>query len=274
MTESTAPKTPAPKTPAPETPVPETPAEPLTLTSPIQLGTLIDAIKKVHSDVLEQLSDAVIAADHLGEVADHLIGHFVDQARRSGASWTEIGRSMGVTKQAAQKRFVPKADPVAPGSVDAAPINPADGFARFTPRAKNVVAASHNEAAQARNTQISAEHILLGLLAEPTALAAVAISAHGVTPDSIRTAAEAALPAAVEEVPALIPYDARAKKAMELTFREALRLGHNYIGTEHILLALLELESGDGVLSGLGVTKVGVERTIADLLAAATAPKP
>ena len=60
---------------------------------------------------LDQLSDAVLAADHLGEVADHLIGHFVDQARRSGASWTDIGRSMGVTKQAAQKRFVPKGEP-------------------------------------------------------------------------------------------------------------------------------------------------------------------
>ncbi|NED49697.1 ATP-dependent Clp protease ATP-binding subunit, partial [Micromonospora aurantiaca] len=69
---------------------------------------LINAIKKVHTDALEQLSSAVIAAEHLGEVADHLIGHFVDQARRSGASWTDIGTSMGVSKQAAQKRFVPK----------------------------------------------------------------------------------------------------------------------------------------------------------------------
>ena len=50
----------------------------------------------------------MLAAEHLGDVADHLIGHFVDQARRSGASWTDIGRSMGVTKQAARKRFVPK----------------------------------------------------------------------------------------------------------------------------------------------------------------------
>ena len=63
----------------------------------------------MHTDALDQLTDAVLAADHLGEVADHLIGHFVDQARRSGASWTDIGRSMGVSKQAAQKRFVPKA---------------------------------------------------------------------------------------------------------------------------------------------------------------------
>ncbi len=83
--------------------------DPVRMTNPVRLDDLIDAIKKVHTDALDQLSDAVIAADHLGDVADHLIGHFVDQARRSGASWTDIGRSMGVTKQAAQKRFVPKA---------------------------------------------------------------------------------------------------------------------------------------------------------------------
>src|SRR4029077_1984928 len=77
------------------------------MTYPVRLDDLIEAIRKVHAEVLDQLSDAVIAADHLGDVADHLIGHFVDQARRSGASWTEIGRSMGVTRQAAQKRFVP-----------------------------------------------------------------------------------------------------------------------------------------------------------------------
>lgn len=62
----------------------------------------------VHDDELEQLTSAMVAADHLGDLADHLIGHFVDQARRSGASWTDIGRAMGVTKQAARKRFLPR----------------------------------------------------------------------------------------------------------------------------------------------------------------------
>src|SRR5262249_6063759 len=65
----------------------------------VRLDDLIAAIRKVHDDELDQLTSAVIAADHLGELADHLIGHFVDQARRSGASWTEIGSAMGVTKQ-------------------------------------------------------------------------------------------------------------------------------------------------------------------------------
>ena len=84
----------------------DAPSGPTPIAYPVRLDELINTIKQVHPDVLDQLSDAVLAAEHLGEIADHLIGHFVDQARRSGASWTDIGKSMGVTKQAAQKRFV------------------------------------------------------------------------------------------------------------------------------------------------------------------------
>jgi len=78
----------------------------------------------------------------------------------------------------------------------------------------------------------------------------------------------ATLPPAVSDVPALIPFDGEAKKALELTFREALRLGHNYIGTEHVLLALLELEDGGGVLTSLGVDKARAEQSISAALAA------
>src|SRR4051794_29972341 len=98
-------------------------AEPVRMPDTVRLDDLIDAIKAVHEDALDQLTDAVMAADHLGEVADHLIGHFVDQARRAGASWTDIGRSMGVTKQAAQKRFVPK-------GIAESLFDPSQGFSR------------------------------------------------------------------------------------------------------------------------------------------------
>ncbi|MFF3910932.1 Clp protease N-terminal domain-containing protein [Streptomyces sp. NPDC001848] len=223
----------------------------------LRLDDLIDAIKKVHSDALEQLQDAVIAGEHLGDVADHLIGHFVDQARRSGASWSEIGKSMGVTRQAAQKRFVPK---------ESADLDPSQGFSRYTPRARNVVVAAHNAAKDAGNSETIPEHLVLGLLAEPEGLAAKAIVAQGISLDAVREAATTALPPRAEEVPDLIPYAPSAKKALELTFREALRLGHNYIGTEHILLALLELENGEGVLSGLGIAKTTTEEQLAEML--------
>jgi ATP-dependent Clp protease ATP-binding subunit ClpA len=68
-------------------------------------------------------------------------------------------------------------------------------------------------------------------------------------------------------VPALIPFDQQARKVLELTFREALRMGHNYVGTEHILLALLELEDGAGVLTGLGLDKAAAETDIAAAVA-------
>jgi hypothetical protein len=231
------------------------------MTSQVRLDDLIEAIKKVHPNALDQLSDAVIAADHLGEVADHLIGHFVDQARRSGASWTEIGKSMGVTKQAAQKRFVPK-EPGEPSALD-----PSQGFGRFTPRARHVVVASQEEARHAGHDYIGPEHIVLGLLTEPEALAADAIVAQGVSLDQVRQTVTAALGPASASVPELIPYNPEAKKALELTFREALRLGHNYVGTEHILLALLEQEDGTGLFTELGIDKPASETHIVAALA-------
>ncbi|MCX4982994.1 Clp protease N-terminal domain-containing protein [Streptomyces sp. NBC_00572] len=240
---------------------------PVGMNVPVRLDELIDAIKKVHPDALDQLSDAVIAADHLGDVADHLIGHFVDQARRSGASWTDIGRSMGVTRQAAQKRFVPK-DP------DAEKMDASAGFGRFTPRARNVVVSSQNEARNAGNDEILPAHLTLGLLAEPEGLAALWIASQGVTVDQVRETVTATLPPAAAEMPALVPFDTAAKKVLELTFREALRLGHNYVGTEHILLALLEHEDGTGVLTGLGLDKVTAEQQIAETIASATIVAP
>ncbi|MEV0356572.1 Clp protease N-terminal domain-containing protein [Nocardia sp. NPDC050697] len=227
----------------------------------VRLDDLIDGIKKARpDDVLEQLSDAVVTAGTLGEVADHLIGHFVDQARRSGASWTDIGASMGVSKQAAQKRFVPKGPD--------AGLDPAAGFGRFTPRARSAVAASQEAARNSGHTVIGLPHLVLGLLTQPEALAAKELETQGVTLDAVAAAAAAALPEpSGEPIPALIPFDADAKKALELTFREAVRLGHNYVGTEHVLLALLEQENGTGVLSGLGLQKARVEAHLVEILA-------
>jgi hypothetical protein len=245
------------------------PTTPTTPTTPIRLDDLIDAIKKVHPEPLDQLTDAMIAADHLGDVADHLIGHFVDQARRSGASWTEIGQAMGVTKQAARKRFQPK-DLGSPSDLD-----PAQGFGRFTPRARNVVMVAHEEAKAAGNHEVGPAHLVLGLLRDPGAVAGTVIVEQGVSLDDVRRRATAALPARVEgaTVPEVVPYDLEARKTLELTFREALRLGHNYIGTEHILLALLELEDadsddGEGLLTGLGLDKAATQTKVVAMLAA------
>src|SRR3954469_19548346 len=99
---------------------------------PVPLDNLITYVRTLHpdDDPLTNLSDAVQVAARLDEQSDALIGHFVDQARASGASWSQIGASMGVSKQAAQKRFVLKDD-----DLDLAGAS----FARFTPRTRSTV---------------------------------------------------------------------------------------------------------------------------------------
>jgi hypothetical protein len=238
---------------------------PVPLTDAVRLDDLIAGIKAVHSDALDQLTDAMLAADHLGEVADHLIGHFVDQARRSGASWTDIGRCMGVTKQAARKRFVPKD----PGPVT---LDPQEGFGRFTPRARNVIATAQNEAQAAHHEHITPAHLVLGLLAESDAVAGKVLARDGRSLAQMGEVVRAGLPPRRQAGPALVPFDGDAKKALELTFREALRLGHNYVGTEHILLALLELDSGAGPLAPFGLDKDAVAAAVTELLADVSVP--
>jgi hypothetical protein len=237
--------------------------------SQIRLDDLINLVNQLHpdGDALQHLTDAVALADRLGELADHLIGHFVDQARKAGATWTDIGRSMGVSKQAAQKRFVPK-------SADVRELLNADPFRRFTDRARRVIIASQKEARAARHDYIGTEHLVLGLLSEPEALAGRALAEQGITPEQIRAAMTVVLGPAKDTVPEYIPYTPRAKKVLELTLREALRLDHNYVGTEHLLLGVLAEEEGVGakVLVGLGLSKDKVENwilaQIADMIAA------
>lgn len=224
------------------------------MNSPIRLDDLITHIKTQHpdDDALAQLSGAVLAADNLGEVADHLIGHFVDQARRSGASWTDIGRSMGVSKQAAQKRFVPKEPSLE---------ELANTFGRFTDRARKVVIGAQAAARNASNNHIGAEHILFGLLGETEGLAAKAIAEFGLPLQEAIPKVMDSFDPPSDTVADQLPFDVHGKKVMELTLREGLRLGHNYIGTEHILLAVLELGEGRAydLLTAWGVTKEAVE---------------
>jgi hypothetical protein len=203
-------------------------------TPAVRLDELIDAIAQAHPDPLDRLQDAMLAAEQLGDVADHLVGHFVDQARRSGASWTDIGRSMGVSKQAARKRFNPRDL----GLPDAG----GDDFSRFTPRARQVVVDAHEAARGASRATVGIPDLLLGLLRDEHALAPRLLVAQGIDLDALRAAAETALPAPSGEPRTLVPFDEPARKVLELSFREALRLGHNYIGTEHVLLALLEVD--------------------------------
>ena len=227
------------------------------MTTPVRLDDLIESVKNQNpgANALQQLSDAMLLAEQVGEVADHLIGHFVDQARRSGASWADIGTSMGVSKQAAQKRFVPKEFHT--DDVEAK-------FSRFTERARHALVRAERSARGVGNDQIDTTHILLGVLAMQEGLAAKAIEKLGVTPAQLGERITAVLPPPAEHTPEVVPFSPRARKTIELTVREALRLGHNYVGTEHILLGLLEQGEGPAydVLTDLGITKDAVDAEI------------
>jgi hypothetical protein len=221
------------------------------MTDPISLDDLIDAVLAEHpdGDELQHLSDAVELAAHLGEVADHLIGHFVDEARQSGASWTDIGAHMGVTKQAAQKRFVPRES-------DDLDFSSGGRLSRFTPRARNVISVARDEAQKRGTMNVGNEHIVLGLISEPDGLAAQAIVAQGVQLDAVRSAVENALgtPGKPKRV---VRFGRGPKRTLVLALREALHLGHNYIGTEHILLGVLRNDDDPAaaLLEGLGLRR-------------------
>jgi Clp amino terminal domain, pathogenicity island component len=221
----------------------------MTETLPVRLDDVIAAITRQHDDVLDRLSGAVLLAGQLEDVADQLIGHFVDQARRSGASWSDIGRSMGVSKQAVQKRFTAKLDP-------------SQGFSRFTDGARRVVVEAQNRAKAAGNDRISVGHLILALTADPTSKAATMISSQDLDLDQVRHAATATLPPRADSVPRLVPFDAHAREILESTFEEAASAGQERVDTEQILLAIMTVEAGTGVLAGLGVDEARLRRDL------------
>ncbi|WUH89949.1 ATP-dependent Clp protease ATP-binding subunit [Streptomyces sp. NBC_00433] len=231
---------------------------------PVRLSDLIDYVKEQHpdSDPLADLERAVTVAAYLDDVADHLIGHFVDQARRAGASWTDIGQHMGVSKQAAQKRFVPRIPEDVELNVDAS-------FSRFTERARKAVGVAQEEARAARHGDIQPEHLVLGLLDEQdTTFATRALTDLGTT----RAAVRAAVATQGDEPKPLkghMPISPAAKKTLQLVLREALRLGHNYVGTEHILLGVLsdDQDPSARALIALGVTHQAMEEWLVAALA-------
>src|SRR5215470_3536131 len=187
---------------------------------PVRLDELIAYVKGHEGTALDQVSAAVRMSEHLDELADHLIGHFVDQARKTGASWTDIGQSMGVTKQAAQKRFVPRPSDWPDLLSGAFPPDPVK-FSRFTDRAKRAVIAARQEAIRRRHDRVLPEHLILGLLHEPEGLAARALAALGISPEAVRAALGAVLPAAMPDgvTPGHVPFDSRTMKVLELTLR-------------------------------------------------------
>jgi ATP-dependent Clp protease ATP-binding subunit ClpC len=118
-------------------------------------------------------------------------------------------------------------------------------FERFTERARQVVVFAQDEARALNHNYIGTEHILLGLLREEEGLAARVLERLDITVEEVRAEVERVVGRGDEDVtPGMIPFTPRAKKVLELSLREAMSLGHNYIGTEHILLGLVRENEG------------------------------
>ena len=117
-------------------------------------------------------------------------------------------------------------------------------FERFTERARQVVVLAQDEARALRHNYIGTEHILLGLLREEEGLAARVLDSLDITVDDVRANVARIVGQGDEVTTGQIPFTPRAKKVLELALREALSLGHNYIGTEHILLGLVRENEG------------------------------
>ena len=175
---------------------------------------------------LERLSAASALADRLRARADELVDQFVDAARSSGSSWSEIGCTLGTSKQAAHERFAALADPPA-------------GQAPFglTGTAADVLSTAAEQARELGHHYIRPEHLILGLLAQPDELGAQALAGLGVRPQSVRSRVVERLGTAAPRPSGSLGASPQTKRLLELARAIAKSLGNRCPKTEHILLA-------------------------------------
>ncbi|GAB2579965.1 Clp protease N-terminal domain-containing protein [Kribbella endophytica] len=212
------------------------------------LQQLIDTIRTDtgNDDVLDQLATASSTITDLTATSDAALGYFVDRARSSGKSWVEISAVLGVSKQAAHKRFS-----------DSWPVKL--DLERFTLRTKVVIQAASGIARERGQGFVGTEHLLLGLFTEPQSVATLLMIEAGLTENDVLAAIDAEAPptAAAEATSDELPMTPRASHVIGYATEEALLLGHNYIGTEHLLLAFYNYPGGIAakVLNQLGLSE-------------------
>ena len=228
----------------------------------MDLQQLIASVEESGDDPLQRIEAAATIREQIEELSDELLDHFVKQARVDGCSWAQIGEALGVTRQAAQQRHGGLAGRLLRGLTDGL-------FKRFTPRAKNAITASQDEARARGHAAVETEHVLLGLFASAGGnVATVVLDGIGIDREAVVRLVDERVPNGDGSSRGHVPYSVRAKKTLELALRESLRLGHNYLGCEHILLALTRVEDGVAyrILTDLGATHDRLEQAIKDHL--------
>ncbi|MGH9214021.1 MAG: Clp protease N-terminal domain-containing protein [Acidimicrobiales bacterium] len=233
----------------------------------MDLQKLIDEIedRADSDDPLDQLEEAARQHDQLTDAADRVLDHFVKAARESGCSWAQIGGVLGVTKQAAQQRH--SGDQGVLGWLRSW-AGKRGLFTRFTARARDVAVGAQQAARDLGHNYVGTEHILLALYTDSGSIAAKALASWEISRDEVVAEVEQRIGRGGVVPSGHIPYTPRAKKILELSLREALSLGHNYIGTEHILLGVVRVDDGIGgqILGDRGVTSDQARQTIVSLL--------
>jgi ATP-dependent Clp protease ATP-binding subunit ClpA len=199
-----------------------------------------------------------------------MLDHFVQAARSANCSWAQIGEVLGVTKQAAQQRhgrWQPRSVPDLMKGLRGRLGKRSGLFQHFTPRARNVVVDAQEAARSFAHDHVGTEHVLLGLVSNPDSLGAKALARWKLTREDVLQEIEQRVGRGDPgTAPKHIRFDAPAKKSLELALREALQLGHNYIGTEHELLGIVRADGGLGatILRDRGITPDEVRVAVLD----------
>ena len=216
--------------------------------SPVSLHDVIHWVDAETGEAqpLARLQTASDLVRELADIGDAVLGYFVDQARHAGHSWSEIGDALGVSKQAAQQKHTVRMS---------LGLN-APTFERFTPRARAVVAEAEPIAREWGHDAVGSEHLLLALYCEPDGIGAQVLVDSGFNLDQASSAVSARAPRGTGPREGKLSFTPRAIAVFTGALASALEMGHNYIGTEHLLLGLAR---GDGVacdiLDELGLTE-------------------
>lgn len=205
------------------------------------LQELIDTTRtEADSDQpLELLAAASAQQQQLAEQGDQLLEHFVHVARAAGCSWAQIGAVLGVSKQAIQQRHCGRLG-LLRWLKDALGGTSSKLVSRFSQEARQAVVLAQEEARQFNHSYIGTEHLLLGILGQGRGVGAVTLARLGIDLDQARADVVDILgPTTGSRHDGHLPFSRRAKHVLELSLREAANLGHSYLGTEHILLAMI-----------------------------------
>ena len=216
----------------------------------MSVAELVDAVRQQAPDApLDRVEAALMVSEELALCADELIGQFVEEARRAGCSWTEIGQRIGVSKQAARQRF---------GDMQPRAL---ESF-RLSAPAGGCLEAARREAAADGAAEVGTHHLLIGLFHE--GVAAAILEELGVRADAVRAAARELFPAGEGHRPGERPpqESAEAREAIRRAAAIAQQTGRGDVGTEHLLAALV-LDPGSRarrVLNPLGVSIAAVKK--------------